>query len=48
MVREMSIVPFGVQDIVRLAMTTALPLLPLALTIFSAEELLLRLVKIVL
>lgn len=47
-VREMNVVPFGVQDIVRLAMTTAAPLLPLALTIFSAEELILRLVKIVL
>ncbi|MGC2196521.1 MAG: hypothetical protein WA628_17745 [Terriglobales bacterium] len=47
-VREMSIVPFGLEDIVRLAITTATPLLPLTLTIFSLEDLLIRIVKIVL
>ena len=46
-VREMRIVPFGLEDITRLAAATAAPLLPLGLTIFSLEELILRLVKIV-
>jgi hypothetical protein len=46
-VREMNVVPFGLQDITRLAITTAVPLLPLALTVFSAEELVMRLLKIV-
>jgi len=46
-IREMRIVPFGVQDITRLAVTTALPLLPLGLTVFSLEELVMRLLKIV-
>jgi hypothetical protein len=46
-VREMSIVPFGLQDIARLAAATAAPLLPLTLTIFSVEELLTRLVKVI-
>jgi hypothetical protein len=46
-VREMRIVPFGLEDIARLAAATAAPLLPLGLTIFSLEELIVRLVKIV-
>jgi len=46
-IREMRIVPFGIQDITRLAVTTALPLLPLGLTVFSLEELVMRLLKIV-
>ena len=46
-VREMRIVPFGLEDITRLAATTAAPLLPLGLTIFSLEELIVRFVKIV-
>jgi hypothetical protein len=45
-VREMRIVPFGINDIVRLAVATAAPLLPLAFTMFSLEEVLTRLVKI--
>jgi len=45
-VREMRAVPFGVEDITRLAGATAAPLLPLMLMIFSLEELLIRLVKI--
>ncbi|HTF66335.1 MAG TPA: hypothetical protein VK638_26980 [Edaphobacter sp.] len=44
-VREMRIVPFGLDDITRLAAATAVPLLPLMLTIFSLEELLSRLIK---
>jgi hypothetical protein len=47
-VQEMRIVPFGLQDIARLAVATAAPLLPLGLTIFSFEDLIMRLVKIVL
>ncbi len=46
-IREMRVVPFGVQDISRLAAATALPLLPLGLTVFSLEELVMRLLKIV-
>ena len=46
-VREMRVVPFGLEDITRLAVATAAPLLPLGLTIFSLEDLIVRLVKIV-
>lgn len=46
-VREMRPVPFGLDDISRLAIATAAPLLPLLLTIFSAEELLMRLIKVI-
>ena len=46
-IREMRVVPFGLQDITRLALATAVPLLPLALTVFSLEELVMRLLKIV-
>ena len=47
LVREMRPVPFGLQDIARLAAVTAAPLLPLLLTIFSADELILRVIKVV-
>jgi len=46
MVREMRPVPFGLDDITRLAAATAAPLVPLLLTIFSPEELILRIVKV--
>jgi hypothetical protein len=46
-IREMSVVPFGLQDIVRLAVATAVPLLPLGLTVFSLEELVMQLLKII-
>jgi hypothetical protein len=46
MVREMRPVPFGLEDIARLAAATAAPLLPLLLTIFSPEELILRIIKV--
>ena len=46
-VREMNVVPFALQDVTRLALATALPLLPLGLTVFSLEELVMRLLKIV-
>jgi len=45
-IREMRIVPFGLQDISRLAIATAAPLSPLLLTIFSFEELLIRIFKV--
>jgi len=43
---EMRAVPFGLQDMTRLAAATAAPLVPLGLTIFSLEELVMRLIKI--
>jgi hypothetical protein len=45
-VQEMRLVPFGLKDMARLAAITAAPLLPLTLTIFSLEELVTRLIKI--
>ena len=47
MVRDMRPVPFGLEDITRLAAATAAPLVPLLLTIFSPEELIMRIVKVV-
>ena len=46
-VREMRAIPFGLEDISRLAVATAAPLLPLLFTIFSPEELVMRVMKIV-
>ncbi len=46
-VREMRPVPFGLDDITRLAAATAAPLVPLLLTIFSPEELIMRIFKVV-
>lgn len=45
MVREMRPVPFGLDDISRLAAATAIPLLPLLLTVFSPDELIVRILK---
>lgn len=45
-VQEMRLVPFGLKDAARLAAATAAPLIPLGLTIFSLEELVTRLIKI--
>jgi len=47
MVKEMRPVPFGLEDMTRLAGATAAPLLPLLLTIFSPEELIMRIIKVV-
>ena len=47
MVREMRAVPFGLEDISRLAAATAAPLAPLLLTILSPEELIMRAIKVV-
>jgi hypothetical protein len=46
-VREMRVVPFGLQDVSRLAVATAAPLSPLLLTIFSVDELISRIIKVV-
>ena len=46
-VRSMRPVPFALDDITRLAAATAAPLAPLLLTIFSPEQLIIRLVKII-
>lgn len=45
-VKEMRPTAFGLKDVTRLAMITAAPLLPLTLTVFSLEELVTRLIKI--
>jgi hypothetical protein len=47
LVRDMRSVPFGLEDISRLAAATAAPLLPLLLTIFSPDELFMRVIKVV-
>lgn len=43
-VRDMRLVPFGMNDVTTLAAVTAAPLLPLTLTAFSLEDVLTRLV----
>jgi hypothetical protein len=45
-VRDMRVVPFGLEDVALVAAATAAPLLPVMLTVFSLEELLRPLVKI--
>jgi hypothetical protein len=45
-VQEMRLVPFGWKDVTRLAVGTAVPLLPLTLTIFSLDELVTRLIRV--
>ncbi len=45
-VRGMRLVPFALEDVTFLAATTVLPLLPLVLTKFSPEQVLVSLVKI--
>jgi hypothetical protein len=44
-VRSMRLVPFGLIDITRLAAATAAPFAPLLLTIFSLEELVMRIIN---
>jgi hypothetical protein len=44
-VKEMRLTAFGLKDLTRLAMITAAPLLPLTLTVFSVEEVVTRLIK---
>ena len=45
--RDMRVVPFGLDDVSRLAAVTAAPFLPLLLTIWSPEELITRVLKLV-
>lgn len=45
-VRDMRPVPFGLDDITRLAAATVTPLAPLLLTVFPADELLMRIIKV--
>jgi hypothetical protein len=45
LVRDMRAVPFDMQDIVRLAAVTAIPLLPLGLTMFSLEQMVMQIIK---
>jgi hypothetical protein len=47
-VREMRAVPFGRETILQLVIVTALPLLPLALAMFSFDELIRRVVGVLL
>ena len=46
-VKEMRFVPFTLQTVLQLSVTTLLPVLPLMLTMISLEELLERLLKVV-
>jgi hypothetical protein len=46
-VREMRFVPFSLQDMTRLAVATAAPVLPLLLTIMSLEQLVSRILNVV-
>ena len=46
-IREMRAVPFGLQDISRLAIATAAPMAPLLLTVWSPEELVMRIIKVI-
>jgi hypothetical protein len=46
-VRQMRVVPFGTRDVITLAALTAAPLSPLLLTIFSVDELIKQLVRLV-
>jgi hypothetical protein len=45
-VQEMRAVPFGIRDVTPLVVASAVPLLPLMLTVFSIEELVTQLIKI--
>jgi hypothetical protein len=44
----MRAVPFGKETVIQLAVVTALPLLPLALTVFPLDELIRRVVGVLL
>lgn len=46
-VQEMRLAPFGLKDVARLALIGATPFLPLTLTVFSLEELVNRLIKVI-
>jgi hypothetical protein len=46
-VQEMRMVPFGLKDVSRLAAATAAPMVPLLLLVWSPEEVILRVMKVV-
>jgi hypothetical protein len=46
MVQEMRAVPFGIRDVTPLVVASVVPLLPLLLTVFSLEELVTQVIKI--
>jgi hypothetical protein len=45
-VDEMRMVPFGLQDMTRLAAATAAPMVPLLLLVWSPEEVITRIIKV--
>jgi hypothetical protein len=47
LVRDMRLLPFGLDDITQLAAVTAAPFLPLLLTVWSPEELITRLINVI-
>jgi hypothetical protein len=47
-VQEMRLVPFGLKDVCRLAAATAAPMVPLLLLVWSPEEVIMRVMKVVL
>jgi len=46
-VQEMRIVPFGLKDVSRLAAATAAPMVPLLLLVWSPEEVIMQVMKVV-
>jgi hypothetical protein len=46
-IKRMRVVPFSARTLVQLAVVTLIPILPLALTMISAEDLFKRLLKVV-
>jgi hypothetical protein len=46
-VQEMRVVPFGLKDVARLAAATAAPMVPLLLLVWSPEEVIMRVMKVV-
>jgi hypothetical protein len=46
-VQEMRMVPFGLKDVSRLAIATVAPMVPLLLLVWSPEEVILRVMKVV-
>jgi hypothetical protein len=46
-VQEMRVVPFGLRDVSRLAAVTAAPMMPLLLLVWSPEEVIMRVMKVV-
>jgi len=46
-VQEMRVVPFSLRDISRLAIVTAAPMVPLLLLVWSPEEVIMRVMKVV-